>query len=127
MSSVQYDPAQDAPHDYEPEVNPDWVPGFFLDGTPVPKFLPPMTHPDGEPIRFTRGGAGVISKSGREVILFSPVMPEEAILAWRAANPKVASSAPPHCGCPPCDPVLRLWLLPEGPVANCPDPLGTDA
>lgn len=29
MTSAAYDPAEDAPHDYEPEVNPDWVPGFF--------------------------------------------------------------------------------------------------
>lgn len=127
MTSAAYDPAEDAPHDYEPEVNPDWVPGFFLDGTPVPRFLPPVFHPDGEPIRFTRGGAGVISKSGKEVILHSPVMSEERILAWRAANPKVASSAPPHCGCPRWNADERRWMLPEGPVADALDPQEKDA
>lgn len=124
MTSAQYDPAQDAPHDYEPEVNPDWVPGFFLDGTPLPKFLPPLFHADGAPIRFTRGGAGAITKCGKEVLFWCAPMPEARILAWREANPKVASSAPPHCGCPRWNASERRWLLPEGPVADCLDPQG---
>lgn len=112
----------DQPLDYIPEDNPDWVSGFFLDGTPVPPFLPPVLHPDGSPIRFTRGGAGLISQSGKEVILREPVMPVEEILAWRAANPEVASSAPPHCGCPPMCVATRRWRLPGGLVADSLDP-----
>lgn len=55
MTSAAYDPAEDAPHDLQ-AGEPGLRCLVFLDGTPVPGFLP-VFHPDGEPIRFTRVAA----------------------------------------------------------------------